>query len=647
MKWFWEPRGNNEFLPPQIATFLEGWVDARADVKSPVPTASEVFVREVTQNFVDAARTEQQMVPGTKVPTLTFRFIELSGSDAKTLASKLDLSSLSDRYSGLDQDQLLDMRLPKSETVLGQHQTLKLLVVSETNTCGMYGQWERSNKVHDSKGNKIVSRMRDALLASVRESAGKGLGAFGEGKKAVMAISKARTLFAYTCFDPKTSTDEVSRRFMGGVYWQNHEYKGEKFSGLAIMGGDIPAHDVRPAPLVDEAADVAVENFGIPGFEVRDPSTSKGTTYLFVDHITSPEEVAESLARNWWPLIEDGGAKFEVIREDGSRLDVEYSESIQPFVDAYRATESKRVEDWNAAEEDELAIRSEVLSSSSKSFPLGELKLAIDLRPVVGWSRKDPETNTSIVALIRDGMIVSYQHYPKSKKLAAPFVRGVFRVSPKDHKVSHDYLRSVEPPLHNKWQEDSNQDLDPEARKAAKDVNGQITDSVRSFREEYLSSTPSNEQDFEIFRENLSLAGGKKVVNPDPIPPKTRTPWSMLSETAEVIDQKNGRREAVASRSIELSKNQTKAHNVRVQVGWQILQDGAWVDADQQMLATPIEASVGWTLKSGENNVFVGKVTSDPAVFKWKSRHYRELWTLRPYMNVTSLEQLQDEGGQL
>ena len=133
---------------------------------------------------------------------------------------------------------------------------------------------------------------------------------------------------------------------------------------------------------------------------------------------------------------------------------------------------------------------------------------------------------------------------------------------------------------------------------------------------------------------------------PDPIPPKTRTPWSMLSETAEVIDQKNGRREAVAARSIELSKNQIKAHNVRVQVGWQILEDASWIDADHLMLATPIEAPAGWTLKSGENNVFVGKVTSDPAVFKWKSRQYRELWTLRPYMNVTSLELVQEQGGE-
>jgi len=120
----------------------------------------------------------------------------------------------------------------------------------------------------------------------------------------------------------------------------------------------------------------------------------------------------------------------------------------------------------------------------------------------------------------------------------------------------------------------------------------------------------------------------------------------MLSEIAEVTDQKNGRRQASASRTIELSKTQNKSHNVRVQVGWQIMEDSRWVDADQLLLATPIEAPSGWELKSGETNVFVGTVTSDPAMFSWKSRDYRELWTLRPYMNVTSLELVQDEGQQ-
>jgi len=637
MKWFWEPRSDAEFTPPQIATLLQGWQDPKADLKSPVPQESEVFVREVVQNFVDAARDEQQRNPNVGIPTLTFRFVEVSGAQAQTLATKLDLPSISQRYASFDANLLKDMRLSKSDTVLGKHDKIRLLVLTETNTCGMYGQWKRSDQEFDAKGNKIVSRMRDALLASVRGNAGKGLGAFGEGKKAVIGISAPRTLFAYTCFDPNTSTDEVSRRFMGGVYWQNHIYNHQKFSGFAMIGGTMQPGDVRPAPLSDLDADAAVMELGIPGLEVRLPSKNRGTSYVFVDHITTPEEVAESLARNWWPLMVDGGAEFKVIRENGSEQPIEFNASLAPFVNAYAATESKSIDDWSVAEESDIATRVETIQSTAKPFPLGELKLAIDLRPVIGWSRKDPDTNTSIVALIRDGMIISYQHFPKSRKLAAPFVRGTFTVSTAKHPIAEDYLRSVEPPLHNKWQED-NRELDLDARKAAKDVYLLVTQSVRSFRDEYVASTPTDEQDFKIFRENLSLAGGKRVVPPPPPPPKAKTPWSMLADTAEVKDNKDGRRFAVASRTVQLSKVGSRPHNVKVQVGWEVLEDNTWVEADQSLLQTPINVPKDWELAKGEHNVFIGKVTDTPALFGWQSRAYRELWTLRPYMKVTSLE---------
>jgi hypothetical protein len=102
MKWVWEYRGEGDFTPPQIATFLEGWVQPKADLKSDVPKDSEVFTREIIQNFIDAARKEKEFNPDQAKPSLTFRFIELSGHAAKSLAEKLDLKSISDRYSSLE-----------------------------------------------------------------------------------------------------------------------------------------------------------------------------------------------------------------------------------------------------------------------------------------------------------------------------------------------------------------------------------------------------------------------------------------------------------------------------------------------------------------------------------------------------------------
>lgn len=644
MKWFWEPRGNAEFTPPQIATLLQGWADPKADLKSPVPQESEVFVREVVQNFVDAAREERNRNPLAGKPKLAFRFVELTGSQASDFVAKTDLRSISDRYASFSKDARKDMRLSESDTVAGKHASVRLLVLTESNTCGMFGQWDRSDREYDAKGNEIVSRMRDALLASVRGSAGKGLGAFGEGKKAVIGISAPRTLFAYTCFDPQTSADNVSRRFMGGIYWQNHTYSNQRFSGFAMIGSRIPEGDVRPVPYSDDDADAEVLGLGIPGLDVRSPLNSRGTTYVFVDHITSPDEVAQSIARNWWPLIVDGGAEFEVIKADGTRQEILFNQALQPFLTAYSADTSRDVVDWVSADEADVATQVERLTSSAGGFPLGDLKMAIDLRPVIGWSRKEPETNTSIIALIRDGMIISYQHFPKGKKMAAPFVRGTFCVNAALHPKSEDLLRSVEPPLHNKWQED-NRELDGEARRAAKDVYAKVMESVRLFRESYVASTPSDEQDFKIFRDNLSLSGAKRVVAPPPPKPKINTPWSMLSANARVVDNHDGRRFAEASRTIELSKPGSPEHYVKVQVGWEILEDNSWVEADQSLLATPVIVDDEWEQAKGEHNVFTGRVTDQPALFEWKSRPYRELWTLRPYMKVTSLEVQEDSEG--
>lgn len=645
MKWFWEHRQEGDFTPPQIATFFEGWLPAKADMKSDIPQESEVFTREIIQNFVDASRREKELNPDAGKPKLTFRFLEVKGDTAKELARKLDLSSISNHYNNLDDNTKLNMRLQSSDTVLGKHSAIRLLVVSETNTCGMYGEWTRLDQVRNSKGEEIAYRMRDALMSPVRGSAGRGLGSFGEGKKAVIGISAPRTLFAYTCFDPGTTSDGVSRRFMGGVYWQNHTVGDVPYSGFAMIGSQLETGAIRPKPFANEAADSVVQELNIRGLEVRTSKLSRGTTYVFVDHGTSPSEVADAIARNWWPLIIDGGSDFEVLRPDGTEEPIEFGENLEPFIAAYQSESSSSVSDWSELRDGEIATRVKTLTFKSEfKLQLGEMKMGIDLRPVVGWSRKDPENNRSIVALVRDGMIISYQHFPKGRKLAAPFVRGTFTVSSQKHPEAEQYLRSVEPPLHNRWQEDR-RDLDSKAQRIAKEVYSELTQNVVSFREEYVGSTPTDEQDFNIFKENLSLSGGRRAVTPPP-PRKANTPWAMLSNSASVEDNKDGRRYAKASRSIQLSNLGLPSHKVSVQLGWEILEDNSWVDADESLLATPIDSPEGWSQKEGEHNVFVGTVVNKPAVFTWTSKPYSELWTLRPYMKVLSQQITPRESGQ-
>jgi len=176
-----EKRGNNEFAPPVITTILQGWEKYKGDLESPLDPADEVFVREVVQNFVDAARDRSPLQPEHIRPKLTFQFHSLTGTDASLVWSELDMTSFVDQRNGISDSS--GMRLPDSSWYEGMPKALSLLIVREFGTTGMYGHWDRSFQAKDASGQQILHKMRDALLAVVRGTAGKGLGSYGEGKK--------------------------------------------------------------------------------------------------------------------------------------------------------------------------------------------------------------------------------------------------------------------------------------------------------------------------------------------------------------------------------------------------------------------------------------------------------------------------------
>jgi|GEM_PF-6182113 len=640
MEWYWEKRSNNEYNPPQIATFLQGWEQTKGDVDSTIDPVSEVFVRELVQNFVDASRDFQ---PGQKpdiVPTLTFRFIEFHGEQAREVFTRLDLGAIKSQYDGIANKD--EMRLPESPILkeAGAPSTLKLLVVSETGTSGMYGHWDRTDEIFDANGFEIQQKMRDALMATVRGSAGKGLGSFGEGKKAVIGISQIRTIFAYTCFDGATSENGASRRFMGGAYWQNHIYDGAKYSGFGMVGGRPSPGESRPRPYEDEEADEEVLKLALPGFAVRDPKVSHnfGTTLLFVDPGTNASEVAESIGRNWWPLIEDGTFNFEVFDAEGNKHEPIIGDELLPFIDVYRATVANHISDWSEAN-GEVALRITNFSSSKVDGEhVGILKLGIDLQPVVGWSRKNPDSNYSLVALIRDGMLISYQHFPLAQRVPAPFVRGVFVVDSTYNPQSETLLRRTEPPLHNKWQR-SGPTIESSAKALANEVYTEIRKQVEEFRQEHIATSARLELELKLFKENFALSGARKIFDPGKvIKPRVKTPWSMLSDSANVSDNGDSRRVATASRTLQLAAGIEVEHQVEVEIGWEVLEDSSWVDPEESLNYGPIEPPIGFAVSPKAFNVFVGKVTANPAVFSWSTRPYGEAWTLRPYMKVSSAE---------
>lgn len=640
MEWYWQKRGDKEFTLGTYASMVQGWEPAKADLQSRVSPRAEIFVRELVQNFVDAAK---DSAPKNQVrPKLTFQFVEFSENDSAAVEAALDLPSLSRMFSTFSDRQKREMRFEDSSVLDNSPAKLRLLVVSEQGTSGMYGQWHRTHEATDAKGNAIQNKMRDALLATVRDSsfAGSGLGSFGEGKKAVIGISKTRTVFAYTAFYESLSADNVSRRFMGSTYWQNFVLEGTKYSGFSMIGDQTDVEkDSIPKPYVDAEADELIESLQIPGLSSRahGGELETGTTYVFVDPEINADQVAIALKRNWWPLMRENEFDFEIKDEFGNLHDIPNLEELEPFEHLFGEEETKLQTDWDIATGPSVWV-DEIQGIEGGA---GYLKLGIDMRPVEGFSMKNPDDNWSIVALIRNGMLISYQQFPKNQRQAAPFVRGVFVVDSKKHKASEEMLRMVEPPLHNRWEDNEKNGLDPKSVRHAKQVAKETRAAIKNFRDKHADLRSRHEHEMPLLREKFAVRKGvgKKTYKKTP----GKSFFEMHDHGARTFELNPTTRLARASRSLSLSnlgQEEASEIEVSVKIGWMVLQDGAWVDLDP-MIDEQVEGFPENNFTYVGAGKFTGFVTSESARFTWSSPPYSDLWTLRPFMEVEEIT----EGG--
>lgn len=642
--WKWMPRSNNEVMLSDLSTIFEKWETTKGELATKVRDQSEIFVREVVQNFMDAAD-DSALAGEANIPNLTFRFSTISGSAARDLRSKLGLQELPDRWRQYTAEKHNNQsKMPESQLLSGELDHIPILIVTEKNTSGMYGPWERTDRVRDSKGRDILNKMRDALLANARDTASNkgGRGSFGEGKKAIIGISNARSILVYTAFDPETTEDGTYSRLLGATYWPNHIISDRKFTGMGILGGTPPPGDDIPAPLRNKQADQFVEQLGLEGFEVRDPlgNGESGTTYLFLDPLITASECAEALVRNWWPAMDRGVAEFRVI-ENGNELnldeELERHAEFKPFRDLLGHEDGDLevpADGWSQAKTSAIRVRQPALSSCGNQVA-GTLSLAIDLRPAVGFSQRDPDNNRSVVCLIRDHMVITYASHYRSdaQKDHPPFVRGVFEVQSASHGASASLLRDSEPAVHNQWQISH---VSAPAAKHARAVRDLIREQINEFKSIYAKTLATAEVDLPLFREVLSV----KAVSgrlPDPKPPKAKSPISMEDQGASIFDLADGSRVARAKRSLRLSPiSIDDAISVKVTLGWEILGDRGkwlpWISPDRVKI---LSHSAGFD-RDMASGALVGEVTHSPIFFEFESEAYSDLITIRPYMTVVN-----------
>jgi len=635
MGWFWESRGEGEFQTPEVSSIYEGWNGWEADLATGLSSHAEVFTREITQNFVDAAK----LVANSRKesPSLTFRFLTFTGSKARDLREKLGVSDLSGKYKILDSDQKRSLKLPESKLLGGKDtDDLNLLIVTESGTSGMLGPWTRDSRYLDNDGNIIMRRMKDALLSSAGSNNKASLGSYGEGKKAIIAASAPRTLITYTAFDSGSTDDGASRRLLGTTYWRPYNHKSAAYSGLAMLGRTEDGN-TRPTPFTNSEADEFVASLGLPGFEVRDASDPRywGTSQIFLEPVVDAEEVRDSIERNWWPLIVDRAVNFHVFNNDMQELEVNPNQKtyLAPFIRGWELLTNQEV-----ADSENETVQT---VSAPKYDKAGKLALMMDLTEN-GWSRRDPETNRSLVALIRDGMIISYQKFPKSRNLPEPFVRGVYSINSEDNSELAELLRQVEPPLHNYWNT-KHEAMDKAALSLAQSVYESISASVKEFRLRFVEEMVKQSVDLPLFDEMLSVSGGlrsKGKVDPPP-PPQSKTDWTILDEGASVGEFDESTRYAVAERSVTLKPNR-KEQLVQIAFGWKVEGDSGKLEQEDRLFRKTEFVSSGF--KETEPGLIVGTLKPGVSIkMRWTSMPYSELWTLQPFVQVTKLGDSSDE----
>ena len=636
--WFWPSSEEVNDFPDPVAFDAE-WQEWRADLSNGPNVYAEIFAREYVQNSWDTIQAEVSKLPkgpGRKKGSLKFTFVELNGEDAGNLVANFGLNEFNQRYEDMTDRNRKDARLGESEIISSSNPgKVRVLICSEAGGGGMWGHWKTGGDA-----SKQGSRLRFALIQTASEKAGDGAGgSWGHGKKAIANASKCRAIGVYTCHEGKNANDDkkdVTRRFLGVTYWRRHQANGREHVGLGVLGGKIN-EGVESwqnfQPLENDDADSFIESLGIDDLVIRNPKNfeERGSTYIILEPSFEPSDLQNAIERNWWPLTVEEKLEVSIRDYDGTQLSIEpkLREELKPFVNAFELAARK---DPGSKDASELKI---------DGLEVGKLAVVADISEGGCSYRSDIEGNTSLVALVRNDMVIAYQPFPPKIAGKPPFVRGAFNVDRDDNSAASDLLKMAEPHLHNVWRETSDGSTPKDAADLARQVIKKISERVKEVREKYSRPEESKNLQFDIFAEIL---GGKdRTQGPrPPAPPKEPRDFSIENVRPELMgaDPKDPTKVKIqASARISLSKKALKSiKSARVQVclTWKVLEDGLSGTVDPELFGSLVGS---WPKGFVEirPGVAEGDLTHEKLDFKWNSTFFPDDWQILAHPQVENV----------
>lgn len=639
-QWVWPSNEEINDFPDPLG-FDREWREWTATMSGGPSIAAEIFAREYVQNSWDSiqAQIASLQVAGETVPDhgVDFRFVRLEGEAAVSFTDSFGLEGHRKRLAGMSQRHREDNRLSESELMKPGPAPVDLLIATERSGQGMYGPWHTGGKAG------VVSRLKSALMHTRSEKNSQGAGgSWGHGKKAVANASKCRTIAVYTHFGlrPEYPEDHVTTRFLAVSYWRSHDLDERAHVGLGLLGVETDEERnfvERFRPLENAEADRFIERLAVPGLAVRrdgDP-TALGTSYLIVEPSFSADDLVAALERNWWPLLGQGRTRIAVHDYDGEELDLapQDRDELRPFLRAQAlATGSMEPRERGDA----------VAPITVRDVDVGTLALTSD-DSENGWSYADPDHNRTLVALVRNDMVIAYEPFPRKQRQKGPFLRGTLLVHQAGDSAAGELLRMSEPHLHNEWQTEVGNAVPKESAEFAAATLAAVQKRVGALRSSLKEQEVQVARRFAVFSRVFS-EGKAPSVTPPPPPPRLSRPFRITGASnkhlaANPADPTLIRAQSTVNLSLtekELRRSERLA--VTVTLGWRVMEERGAVPDPTLLDPSSLVVPAGFVRTSEQPPTFRGWLTAEPQAFTWSSNFFPDDWRIAPDPVVVSID---------
>jgi hypothetical protein len=453
-----------------------------------------VFVREVVQNAIDQATTEEP-------PEVHFRFHDLEGDELGEFLRALRWSTLRRHLEAVASQTRAGKAIQRALLELEKRKKLLVLVIEDRSTAGLTG-------AEDSGESHFRALCKDTLH-SHKQSDGAG-GSYGLGKSVLWGFSGLSTVL----FNSKLSQElpgQVSPRLIGRTELPSHEVtdpkdakdaKGAKsrsprpasFAGSGWFGRPAASAQRAESLWADEATAIA-QALHLQ----RTNEDSTGTSILVLgfrdptaDEDRSPVELAQGIRSavelEFWPAIAMRKLTTWVAGDGAAPLiSGKTFKAARPLIECAQRGESsvEALIDAGDVVTREFEIEIPARRDGTIKATKGHVRMAVRLA-----GELDDPTLVGQVALFRSpGMVVRYLDQRALVKSSRPFhalvacgtARSTSETLPSDQAIER-FLRAAEPPGHDKWDvtETLKGDYERGYKKALDQLHTRIKDTLKS-----------------------------------------------------------------------------------------------------------------------------------------------------------------------